>query len=105
MVRFFHISIQRRKRRGWVSGPKASEVAPMTCHEKLQPSVVSPRSVSLLSASRKFVIPPVTGSSRRNVAVSPVLHRNFEPLTAVHAMTYWPPGQGLKPTIPKNHAG
>jgi len=77
----------------------------MTCRGKLQPSVESPRSVSLLSASRKFVIPPATASSRRNVAVSPVLHRNFKPLTAVHAMTYWPPSQDLKPTILKNHAG
>ena len=77
----------------------------MTCREKLQPSVESPRSVSLLSASQKFVIPPATASSRRNVALSPVLHRNFKPLTEVHAMTYWPRGQGLKPTIPKNHAG
>jgi len=35
-------------------------------------------------------------------AIFPALHRNFKPLTAVHAMTYCPSSGGLKPTIPKN---
>src|SRR5215467_10855904 len=43
---------------------------PMTCRRKLQPSVECPCSVSFLSASRKFVIPPVTASSRRNARSS-----------------------------------
>jgi hypothetical protein len=42
------------------------------------------------------VIPPETAASRLNVAIFPALHRNFKPLTGMHAMTYCPPSQGLK---------
>ena len=35
----------------------------------------------------------------------PALHRDYKPLTALRAVTYCPPNQGLKPATLKNHSG
>jgi hypothetical protein len=75
----------------------------MTCRVKLQPSVESP-ALRQPVVSFPGICDTTSGdfvkTQRRDFPCPP--HGTFKPLTAVHAMTYCPPGQGLKPTILAN---